>query len=317
MDIHGLEYIIEIGRTRNISRAAANLFITQSNLSQYLAKLEAELGLTLFTRCRNEVIPTPAGKLYIHTAQQIVEEKKELYHRLSNFAESRTGSFSLGITPQWGGTIFASVFPPFHAAYPGISITLIEDTARPLTRALIDGKLDMAIFPLSPGDALLNESTMLSSEELVLAIPAAWSSVPGGILGEQLPVVSLSSLRDRPFILSKTDTTIRRIQDECFDFCKFQPIILSEINNHAASLSLVEQEMGITFIPSSYIHPSPDIVYASCSPRAQWFITVAYRHNFKPQRVESYFLRLVQSYFSGGKAGLAATGGSVWEKPEV
>ena len=50
MDLHYLEYIIEIANMHSISRAAENLFITQSTLSQYLSRLEAELGVSLFER---------------------------------------------------------------------------------------------------------------------------------------------------------------------------------------------------------------------------------------------------------------------------
>ena len=207
----------------------------------------------------------------------------------------------MGITPQWGGAIFASAFPPFHAVYPGVTIELMEETAHPLECALIDGKLDMAILPLSPGDTFCNESVMLTSEELVLAIPTVWAGSFQQSSNLLLPAISLSGLQNRPFILSKTDTTIRRIENECFHSCKFLPTVLTEINNHTASLSLVEQGIGVTFIPASYIRHSPKVVYASCIPRAQWYITVAYRHNFKPQKIENYFLHLVQQFFDRDK----------------
>lgn len=61
MDLRYLEYIVEIANQHSISRAADSLFITQSNLSQYLGRLEEELGIKLFDRKRNDMTLTMAG----------------------------------------------------------------------------------------------------------------------------------------------------------------------------------------------------------------------------------------------------------------
>ena len=88
MDLHYLEYIIEIANMHSISRAAENLFITQSTLSQYLSRLEAELGVSLFERRRNEMTLTPAGKLYVNACEQMLQQKREpVLRRLPHHAK--------------------------------------------------------------------------------------------------------------------------------------------------------------------------------------------------------------------------------------
>ena len=72
MDIKNPEYILEIARQQSVTRAAEKLFVTQSTLSQYLLKLEAELGTPLFLRDKNCLTPTDAGRLYLQAAQDIV-----------------------------------------------------------------------------------------------------------------------------------------------------------------------------------------------------------------------------------------------------
>ena len=64
MDFRQLEYILEIAKENNITRAAKNLFISQSALNQQLLKLEQELGVQLFYRSRtncHEVGKKPAA----------------------------------------------------------------------------------------------------------------------------------------------------------------------------------------------------------------------------------------------------------------
>lgn len=69
MDIKNPEYILEIARQQSSSPGAAEkLFVTQSTLSQYLLKLEAELGTPLFLRDKNCLTPTDAGRIYLQAA---------------------------------------------------------------------------------------------------------------------------------------------------------------------------------------------------------------------------------------------------------
>ena len=77
MDTRQMEYIIQISEERSITKAAEKLFITQSALNQQLQKLEKELGLPLFVRTRSDWHLTPAGEIYINTARQILNLKKE------------------------------------------------------------------------------------------------------------------------------------------------------------------------------------------------------------------------------------------------
>ena len=149
MDLHYLEYIIEIANMHSISRAAENLFITQSTLSQYLSRLEAELGVSLFERRRNEMTLTPAGKLYVSACEQMLQQKRELYNQLSDMGQAKTGSFSVGITPQWGAVAYSHIIGKFYESYPNVTVKVTEETASPLIRLLQDGELDMAIIPLT------------------------------------------------------------------------------------------------------------------------------------------------------------------------
>ena len=151
MDLHYLEYIIEIANMHSISRAAENLFITQSTLSQYLSRLESELGVNLFERRRNEMTLTPAGKLYVAACEQMLQQKRELYNQLSDMGQAKTGSFSVGITPQWGAVAYSHIIGKFYESYPNVTVKVMEETASPLIRLLQDGELDMAITAVSQG----------------------------------------------------------------------------------------------------------------------------------------------------------------------
>ena len=288
MDLHYLEYIIEIANMHSISRAAENLFITQSTLSQYLSRLESELGVNLFERRRNEMTLTPAGKLYVAACEQMLQQKRELYNQLSDMGQAKTGSFSVGITPQWGAVAYSHIIGKFYESYPNVTVKVMEETASPLIRLLQDGELDMAIIPLTENSSLPLESILLQAEELILAIPK-----------EHAKKLSLQNADGSFPRISQSQTTIRKLENQCFAACRVTPKIVAEINSHPASLVMVEQSIGSTFLPISCATTSDRIVYAHAVPTVQWFVVIAFRKGFVLHQSEKYFVSLFQQLFGG------------------
>ena len=270
MDLHYLEYIIEIANMHSISRAAENLFITQSTLSQYLSRLESELGVNLFERRRNEMTLTPAGKLYVAACEQMLQQKRELYNQLSDMGQAKTGSFSVGITPQWGAVAYSHIIGKFYESYPNVTVKVMEETASPLIRLLQDGELDMAIIPLTENSSLPLESILLQAEELILAIPKEHAKKLSLQNADgSFPRISIADLKNEPMIFSQSQTTIRKLENQCFAACRVTPKIVAEINSHPASLVMVEQSIGSTFLPISCATTSDRIVYAHAVPTVQ------------------------------------------------
>lgn len=74
MDFEHLKYVIEIVETVSISRAAANLFISQPNLSTQINELENRLGKKIFERTNKGVILTTFGVEVYHHAKSIVSQ---------------------------------------------------------------------------------------------------------------------------------------------------------------------------------------------------------------------------------------------------
>lgn len=72
MDVGQLKAFLEVYRSRHFGRAANNLFISQSAVSARIKQLEDELGLRLFTRDRNNIELTPAGKKFLHYSENIL-----------------------------------------------------------------------------------------------------------------------------------------------------------------------------------------------------------------------------------------------------
>jgi len=170
MDTKYLEYILAISRHRNMTKAAKELYVSQSSLSQYLAKLEQELGAPLFFRAKNELTPTPAGRLYTEAARQIIDIQKQLYHEIS--ALENKGQITVGATSLFALQVLSKIIPGFKKQYPGYSIEITETSLPDLTKLLLNETIDLGIMAANELAPFEDQAVLLKEEEVFFAIPA-------------------------------------------------------------------------------------------------------------------------------------------------
>ena len=299
MDLHYLEYIIEIAKCQSISRAAEVLCITQSTLSQYLSNLESEIGVKLFDRQRNGMVLTPAGTMYVEASKKMLQEKKELYNQIADISKGQTGSFSVGITPHWGSMVIAQIIGRFRSVYPGVTVKIKEDTAEPLMRSLQDGSIDMAIMPIVDNSSVLEGSLLLQIEPLVMALPEEWvKDIKKEETGSQFPHLEVSSFKDRPWVLSRGDTTIRKLENQCFEKIGVKPNVVSSLNSHMGAILMARNGVGGTFVPLSCAIKTEGVRFFMPVPEIHWHVVISFKRDYRLHKSEKYFVSLVQEHFS-------------------
>lgn len=173
MDTRQMEYIIQISEERSITKAAEKLFITQSALNQQLQKLEKELGLPLFVRTRSDWHLTPAGEIYINTARQILNLKKDAYSQIQDLKESGNRRISLGLIPERGVNMFTAIYPEFHRKFPDIRIEPVECNVRTMQNLITRNELDLGLITLVESQKDDNTYLSMAEEEIFLAVPAS------------------------------------------------------------------------------------------------------------------------------------------------
>ena len=94
MTLQQLIYAVTVAEEGSINKAAQNLFISQSSLSQSLMKLEEEISLTIFRRTNRGIEKTPEGEEFLTYARQIVDQYRLAEARYVDKKETRR-SFSV------------------------------------------------------------------------------------------------------------------------------------------------------------------------------------------------------------------------------
>ncbi|AZN42052.1 LysR family transcriptional regulator [Paenibacillus albus] len=242
MEFRQLQYVIQIAKEKNFSRAAEKLHIAQPSLSQQLSKLEKEIGVLLFRRTTNSVELTHAGSVFVAKAQSILDNIEQLKQELDDLAHMRKGKLVVGSLSITGSHVLPIVLPIFGEQYPEIEIVLVEDTPSKLEQLTASGQTDLSLLALPLFEPSL-EWVPIIEEEIVLAVP------PEHPLARQFEPIRIESLRNEPFIVLKKGQGFRQNVMEICEKAGFEPRIVFESTNIETVQSLVAAGMGITFIP--------------------------------------------------------------------
>lgn len=295
MDVRHLTYIIAIAEQKNMTRAARELFVTQSSLSQHLSRLEKELGTPLFFRARNELALTPAGELYVEAARKVIQIQKELYQNIACL--DQRGHITVGATSNFALRMLAEIIPRFKEEYPAVSIEISEMGLPALLKMLSQETLDLGIAASVTTAPLEDQARILRQEEVFFAVPADHPYVqenPSGFLTAQELVTCFA--RDN-FILSRRGSSLRELSDRLFAACRFTPCAFCETNNIATSRSMVANHAGVTFVAESCSVDRDLIRYYSLAPALLRLNVLYTRKNWAMGQAEKRFCGYLTDYF--------------------
>ncbi|SFS61578.1 LysR family transcriptional regulator [Paenibacillus sp. BC26] len=251
MEFRQLQYVIQIAKEKNFSRAAEKLHIAQPSLSQQLSKLEKEIGVLLFRRTTNSVELTHAGAVFVDKAQNILDNIEQLKQELDDLAHMRKGKLVVGSLSITGSHVLPTVLPIFNKRYPEIEVVLVEDTPSKLEQLTASGQTDLSLLALPLFEPSL-EWVPIIEEEIVLAVPP---DHPLAKLNEPIHIERLSA---EPFIVLKKGQGFRQNVLELCEQAGFEPRIVFESTNIETIQSLVAAGMGITFVPQMLVRDKGD-----------------------------------------------------------
>lgn len=167
MDEKDFELLHVLNETRNITRAADRLYITQSALSKRIRSIEREVGAEIMLRSRQGIRFTPAGELVLARSAAAARELDELRLGLSEMKDEVSGTLNAGISINYAQYRLPDTLAAYHKQYPKVRLHITTGQSRHLYRQLLDGSLDMAILR---GDYTWDEGKFLLSQESICVI---------------------------------------------------------------------------------------------------------------------------------------------------
>ncbi len=146
MTITQLEYILAVDKFRHFGKAAKSCSVTQPTLSMQLQKAEDELGVVVFDRSKNPILPTQEGEKIIVQARSVIREYKKIFSIIDASKDEVRGDFRLGVIP----TLTPYVVPLFAGAfvkkYPLVNLTIEEFKTEDIIELLSKDEIDAGLL---------------------------------------------------------------------------------------------------------------------------------------------------------------------------
>ncbi|QHS54742.1 LysR family transcriptional regulator [Mucilaginibacter sp. 14171R-50] len=157
MTITQLEYVIAVDTYRSFVTAANKCFVTQPTLSMQIQKLEDTLGVKLFDRSHQPVIPTEIGEEIIAQARILLAESEKIKEIISDRQKELSGELKVGIIPTVSPYILPKILNGFIQKYPQVKLIVWEQTTEMIIQQLKLGMLDCGILSTPLHEASLTE----------------------------------------------------------------------------------------------------------------------------------------------------------------
>lgn len=238
--IQSLEHFVALARTRNFTRAASELNLSQSALSRAIQKLEDQLGMPLFERKPREVILTDLGELLLDRAKDILKRVEDTFSELAE--AGRRGRIRLGAIPTIAPYFLPGLLGSFSRKHPNVSVVVHEDTTDMLIRRCLHAEIDLAIVAL-PIITKELEVEPLFSEELLLVLPV------GHPLASRKSV-KVEAVNDYPFVMLNE---AHCLSENIASFCRrqsVQPVTVERTSQLATVQELVALDHGVSIVPA-------------------------------------------------------------------
>ena len=239
LNLHLLEQFVALARTKNFTRAADELHLSQSALSRAIQKLEDQLGSPLFERKPREVLLTDLGELLLERARKILQLMEDTFSELSE--AGRRGRIRLGAIPTIAPYFLPALLSQFARRHRDIQVIVQEDTTDNLIRRCSHGEIDLAILAL-PVIARHLEVEPLFEEELLLVVPVEHSLATA-------KSVKIEALESFPFV---TLNEAHCLAENISSFCRrksVQPVTVERTSQLATVQELVALDHGVSIVP--------------------------------------------------------------------
>jgi DNA-binding transcriptional LysR family regulator len=250
MDLRQLRYLVALADERHFTRAAAREHVAQPALSQQIRRLEAEVGLALVERTTRHVALTEAGELLVARARRALAEVEAARAEIGELAGVQAGHLTIGAIGTTGPVDLSLLLASFHARYPGVGLTVLEQSSEELAEMLRRDELDLAFLSVTERvkshDLGLHR---LITEQLVALLPT----------DHELATrrrVRLAELADGPFVSFREGARLRELLVSAARDAGFEPHIVLESIDMRRIRGLVSRGLGVAIVPRSDTEPS-------------------------------------------------------------
>ena len=246
MELRHLETLIAIDEEGTFTAAADLLRTVQSNVSEQVRQLEAELGVTLLARGRSGATPTESGRVVLNHARRIRRELQLLHEDVAALQGLQVGSASFGIVGTASRWLVPALVADLRQRAPGIELRVNEGASERLLAEVLGEELAQAVVTEPVRDERLAVEHLLDEALVGLAPP-----------GTELPPepVPFEALADQALVLPPVGNPLRIEIEQVARTRGVTLTVAVEVEGIRLIADLVAANGGVSVLPETAIPP--------------------------------------------------------------
>ncbi|MGE7903526.1 LysR family transcriptional regulator [Peribacillus sp. NPDC094092] len=241
MHIEQFEYVIEIAKRGNISKAADKLHVSHSAVSQAISNLESELGIPIFIRSRSGTTFTDKGEAVLKLSNEILNKIKEL-KELGHHSKDIPGSLAISASAIFFSTFLPETLKTFKLEYPHIQIEIDSNTLDPVIEKVKSFQTDIGL--ILGTDEILKEVSHFANARIIYSIKLMVAVSKNSPLAK-MDVITPKELLKYPLVI-RNERPPRKTWDKIFSLYG-QGNVLFYTNNDEVMKNVIANDLAICF----------------------------------------------------------------------
>ncbi|KAF1050055.1 LysR family transcriptional regulator [Xylophilus sp.] len=242
MELRQLRYFVKVCELGSMGRAALELGVVTSALSQQISRLEGELSTRLLQRSTSGAVPTDAGLAFLQQAQLTLRHAEGAVQAAQQARLS--GQVSVGLAPTTATVLGVPLMRAMQARYPDVRLHMVEALSGHLATMLNARQIDLAVIFQTDVPRRWSVTPLLD-EKLFFIAAADLAERPRGAR------VRLAQLAGVPLILPTNSHGLRATLVGSFARTGIQPRIVAEVDGLALLMDAVRAGYGATVQPGA------------------------------------------------------------------
>ena len=245
IEFRHLRYFLAVAEELHFRKAADKLFVSQPGLSRQIKQMEEELGFPLFERTNKRVTLTKAGKYLKEETVLIFKNLEDTFDHAQLIHEGMEGQISFAYVGSAMQNVIPELILKIREDHPNIHYSLREMENPEQIDALLLNDVDLAFVRLEKVPKGLDIRPVFE-DTFSLVVPENFEL-------ENIDLNSLTQFKKEDFILfdpSYSPAYYEQVM-EIFKQSGFQPIISHNTVHASTIFRLVENNLGLSIVPSS------------------------------------------------------------------
>ena len=244
MNLQQLDYILAVDAHRHFAKAAEKTFVTQPTLSMMIQKLEEELGVRIFDRSKQPVVPTREGEEIIARAKQIMADVSRMREFAKQLKHEISGEMKLAVIPTLAPYLLPLFLKSFAEEHPLLKISIRELVTDEIINSLKNGDIDIGLLATPLNDPRLEEHPVFYEELFAYVAASEKLSKKKYLLPKDIDLSKLWLLEEGHCLRNQMlDLCELKKKDFQSDRLHYETGSIETLKN------LVDHHQGITILP--------------------------------------------------------------------